>query len=497
VVTDRQVRRLRKLMRTERTLAGAAAKAGMDERTARKYLEAGKLPTEMTVEHQWRTRADPFLTVWPELGTMLQINPGLEAKTLFGYLLRKYPGGFEEGQLRTLQRRVRIWRALEGPPKEVFFPQLYRPGELCESDFTVMNDLGVMIGGERFNHLVYHFVLPYSNWETGTPCFSESLESLSEGLQNALWELGGVPKAHQTDRLTAAVHKPDRPEVFTRAYKGLLDHYGLEGRKTNAASPNENGDVEQRHARLKQAVEQQLLLRGSRDFASRIEYAEFLSTLFAQLNSCRKSRLAEELAVLHRLPLRKLDAFRRLPDVTVSGASTITVVNNTYSVDSRLIGEKVVVRLYSEYLEVWFAQRCLERIPRLRGQGKHFIQYRHIIDWLLRKPGAFENYRYREDLFPTTSFRITYDGLRREHTQQVAAREYLAILSLAAKESESLVEEALGALLELGGTPHQAEVKELVSNWRHQGIPQHEVTVLPVVLSHYDRLLAGCGEEVG
>jgi len=255
--------------------------------------------------------------------------------------------------------------------------------------------------------------------------------------------------------------------------------------------------VEQRHARLKRAVEQQLLLRGSRDFDSRREYAEFLNTLFTQLNSCRQRRLAEELAVLRRLPTRKLEAFRRLPDVSVTSGSTIRVLKNAYSVDSRLIGEKVVVRLYAEYFEVWYAQRCLERIPRLRGHGKHCIQYRHIIDWLLRKPGAFANYRYREDLFPTSRFRITYDGLRREHPEGVAAREYLALLDLAAKESESLVDEALKVLLELGGTPQAAEVKFLLTNWRQQGLPQHEVRVLPVLLSHYDRLLPSREEEVG
>ena len=161
----------------------------------------------------------------------LAINPGLEAKTLFDYLQRKYPGEFSDGQLRTLQRRVKTWRALERPPKEVFFPQEYSPGKLSQSDFTYMNKLGIRIEGRRFNHLMYHFVLPYSNWETGTVCYSESFESLSEGFQNALWELGGVPREHQTDRLSAAVSKTRSPEEFTRRYSALLRHYGIKGRK--------------------------------------------------------------------------------------------------------------------------------------------------------------------------------------------------------------------------------------------------------------------------
>jgi hypothetical protein len=228
MVSDRQVRKLMKLIGRGETLAGSAMKAGMDEKTARRYRDLGRLPSEVAVEHTWRTRPDPFGDVWEEVRSKLDLNPGLEAKTLFEDLQRRYPGRFADGQLRTLQRRVKVWRALEGPPKEVFFDQRHRPGELCQSDFTAMSSLGVRIGGELFQHQLYHFVLPYSNWETGTICFSESFESLSEGLQNALWELGGVPKAHQTDRLSTAVHKMDHPEKFTARYRGLLGHYDLE-----------------------------------------------------------------------------------------------------------------------------------------------------------------------------------------------------------------------------------------------------------------------------
>ena len=200
----------------------AAAKADMDEKTARKYRSLGKLPHEVRVEHFWRTREDPFDDVWAGVEEKLRINPGLEAKTLFEDLQRRYPGRFGDGQLRTLQRRVKIWRALQGPPREVFFPQVHKPGELCQSDFTSMNSLGVTIQRQPFEHLLYHFVLTYSNWEAGTICFSESFESLSEGLQNALWELGGVPERHRTDRLSAAVQKPDQPEEFTQRYRALL-----------------------------------------------------------------------------------------------------------------------------------------------------------------------------------------------------------------------------------------------------------------------------------
>ena len=203
MVTNKQVRRLYMLIKTEKTLAIAASKSGMDEKTARKYLSTQQLPGQMKKPHAWRTRKDPFEEVWSELWEYLQNNPGLEGKTLFEYLQRKYPEQFSEGQLRTLQRKIKNWRALEGPGKEVFFAQEHHPGKLCQSDFTDMSSLGITLEKEPFAHLVYHFVLSYSNWETGTICFSESYESLSTGLQNALWKLGGVPQEHQTDRLSA------------------------------------------------------------------------------------------------------------------------------------------------------------------------------------------------------------------------------------------------------------------------------------------------------
>lgn len=493
MVTDRQVRRLMKLVQKGKTKATAADKAGMDEKTARKYLRLGKLPSEIEVEHTWRTREDSFAEVWEELKAKLEINPGLESKTLFEYLQRCFPGKFSDGQLRTLQRKVKVWRALEGPPKEVFFEQKHSPGELCQTDFTSMNELGITIGGELFDHLMYHFVLTYSNWETGSLCFSESFESLSFGLQRALWKLGGVPEAHRTDRLTAAVQKPESPDEFTQRYQALLHHYGLEGRKIQARKPHENGDVEQRHHRFKKALDQALMLRGSRDFTSRKEYESFLAKLFQQLNAGRREKLAEELKVLRRLPAHKLPACKPLR-VKVSSGATIRVGNNTYSVDSRLIGEKVKVRVYADHLELWYAQKCVERIPRLRGEGKHKIQYRHIIDWLVRKPGAFENYRYREDLFPTSRFRMAYDRLKKQHAAQKAAKEYLRILEMASKEGEALVDEALCSVLLLPEVV-AADVEMFVESYKRRSMPQTEVEIAKPDLRAYDALLS-VGEAV-
>ena len=487
MVTDKQVRRLMELLGKGKNLCASAAKADMDEKTARKYRGLNKLPSEIKIDHAWRTREDPFDEVWEDVKGKLKINPGLEAKTLFEDLQRRHQGDFADGQLRTLQRRVKTWRALEGSPKEVFFPQVHKPGELCQSDFTDMKALGVTILGKPFEHLVYHFVLTYSNWETGTICFSESFESLSEGLQNAVWELGGVPERHRTDRLTAAVQKPDNPEEFTQRYRALLNHYGLQGHKTQPASPNENGDVEQRHYRFKKALEQSLMLRGSCDFTSRQDYAAFLSKLFAQLNAGRRDRFKEEVRLLRRLPTKRLDSCKRL-QVRVGPSSTIRVNHNVYSVDSRLIRENVHIRLYVEHLEVWYAQQCIEEIPRLRGEGKHRIQYRHIIDWLVRKPGAFENYRYREELFPTHRFRMAYDWLKRQNPSR-SAKEYLGVLHLAARQNEAAVDYALRTLIEKEQPISIGAVETIIDTLERIPSPT-QITIAEVDLGAYDALLS-------
>jgi hypothetical protein len=490
MLTDHQVRKLMKLLTAGEPLEAAAMRAGMDPKSARRYRAAGRLPSELRAPHTWRTRQDPFGEVGKELLALLEVNPGLQATTLFVHLQRQYPGRFADGQLRCLQRKVKQWRALEGPAREVFFPQQHHPGDLCASDFCHLSDLGVTIAGRPFGHLLYHFTLTYSNWETGRICFAESFESLSEGLQQALFELGGVPKRHRTDSLTAAVHRPtpDHRRQFTERYQALLSHYGLAAQATNPGRANENGDVESRHHRFKEALDQQLMLRGSREFGNRAEYAAFLRQLFDQLNAGRQERLREELVLLRPLPATRLDACKRLR-VRVGPSSTLAVQKNSYSVHSRLIGEWVEVRIFAEELEVWYGQKRVEHFPRLRGSGGHRIEYRHVIDWLVRKPGAFANYRYRDDLFPTSRFRMAYDQLAARSPGR-AEREYLAILQLAARESETGVDESLRLLLDNDQPVSSAAVKQRMQAGEAVS-PATSVRVAPVDLRCYDALLAG------
>jgi hypothetical protein len=486
LVTDKQVRRLFVLVKTTGNQETAAAKAGMDAKTARKYRRLGKLPSELPVAPRWRNQPDPFIEVWGEICELLEINAGLEAKTIFEFLQRRSPGEFADGQLRTLQRRVKGWRATEGPAKEVFFTQKHSPGRLGASDFTHMEELGITIQGQSFPHLIYHFVLTYSNWEAGTVCYSESFESLCEGLQNAVWELGKVPQRHRTDRLSTAVSNTSDPVEFTERYKGLMRHYGLEAEKTQAGHGNENGDVEQRHHRFKRAIAQELMLRGSRDFASMEAYQRFLRMLFDRLNAGRKQRLAEEMKVMRLLPERRMESCKR-ERVKVDSGSLIYADRNAYSVPSRLIGEQVEARLYMDHVEVWYGQKKVEQMPRLRGRRKHRVDYRHIIDWLVRKPGAFENYRYRDELFPTSRFRMVFDVLQCQLGKPKGSKEYLKILELAAKDSEVQVDEALRSLLEGGIEEISAERIEAMLGF-HRGDAIRDVQVAAVDLGLFDQL---------
>ena len=430
-----------------------------------------------------RTRSDPFESVWTEVKEILKRSPTVEATAVFDHLCRQQAGAFQQGQLRTLQRRIKQWKAEHGEAKEVMFPQKYRPGHQAQSDFTFMGRLGVTIQGQPFPHLLYHFVLAYSNWEATTLCFSESFESLSLGLQNALWELGALPEEHRTDRLSAAVKNLQRDE-FTERYQGLLRHFGMRSSRTQAGKAHENGDVEQAHHRLKRAIEQELLLRCSRDFSSREEYEGFVAVMVDRRNAARQKRLGEELAVMRPLPARRLDDFTR-QWVRVSPSSTIRVRHNTYSVDSRLIGERVQVRVWADQVEVYYGGRCQARMPRLRGEGKHRIDYRHVIHSLVRKPGAFTRYRWREDLFPGILFRVAYDELRQD-CPATADRQYLKILEVAAQEGEQRVREALQVLIERGQRIRFEALRECLVD---PVVEPWEVMVEKMDVGLYDTLL--------
>src|SRR5216117_4014791 len=450
----------------------AAARTGMSERTARKYEQAGQLSSQLKRPHDWQTRANPFEQDWPWVVAQLERDPALQGSTLFALLCERYPDRYRPSQMRTLQRHIARWRAVYGPEQEVIFPQRHQPGERAQSDFTHMEDLGVTIAGEPFPHMVYHFVLTYSNAEAISLCFSETFEALAEGIEKALWQLGGVPEQHRTDHLSAAVRhlRKEEREDWTLRYQALMQHYGMQPTWNNTGVAHENGDVEQSHHRFKQAVDQALRVRSSRDFADRRAYEAFLQNLVAKRNQRRVTRLAQERTALRPLPAAMLAPCKELR-VRVSRFSTIAVLGNTYSVPSRLIGTTLLVRVRSETLEGYVGSSHALTLPRLVGKQQHRIDYHHLIWSLVRKPGAFAAYRYRDDLFPTTTFRLAYDRLVSERVRR-ADQEYVRILYLAASTCESEVETALSLLLEAGKLPTSAAVRDLVSVPSPATVPQ-------------------------
>ncbi len=465
----------------------AAARAGISERTGRTYERQGKLPSQRKRPHDWSSRPNPFEEDWPWVVAQLQQDPALQGTTLFALLCEQHPGRYRPTQVRTLQRHIARWKALHGPEHEVIFEQRHLPGERAQSDFTHMDDLGITLGGEPFRHLIYHFVLTYSNVEVASICFGETFEALAEGLEKAVWQIGGVPQQHRTDHLSAAVrHLPKtEQEEWTTRYQALMAHYGLLPTWNNTSIAHENGDVEQAHHRFKQAVDQALRVRGSRDFADRVAYDNFLQTLVSKRNQTRAARFTAERAALRPLPATALAPCKELR-VTVSRFSTIAVLGNTYSVPSRLIGTAVLVRVRAETLEGYVGTTRAFTLPRLSGKHQHHINYHHIIWSLVRKPGAFANYRYRDELFPTTIFRQSYDRLVGERGLR-ADQQYVRILHLAATTSEAEVETALALLLEAQKPPTFPAVRDLVSPPAASSIPQLDVPALD--LTAYDELI--------
>ena len=484
---DTEVKLYMQVRRTGLSQRRAAAKAGMSERTARKYERAGKLPSQMKQPRTWRTRANPFEEDWPWVVEHLERDPALQGTTLFALVCERHPGRYRPTQMRTLQRQIATWRALHGPEREVIFEQEHTPGERAQSDFTHMKDMAITLAGEAFPHLLFHCVLTYSNMEAVSICFSETFEALAEGIEHALWQFGGVPVQHRTDHLSAAVRhlRLEEQEAWTERYQALMAHYGMQPTWNNTGIAHENGDVEQSHHRFQQAVDQALRVRGSRDFPDRAAYERFLAELVRQRNQTRKARWSQEQPALKPLPMMPLSPCRELR-VPVSRFSTIAVLGNRYSVPSRLIGTTVLVRVHAETLEGYVGTTRAFTLPRLVGKQQTRIEYRHVIWSLVRKPGAFAAYRYREELFPTTIFRQTYDRLRSLLPRR-ADREYVRVLHLAATTSESEVDTALALLLEAKIPPTVEGVRDLLGLSRKAVAPP--LTPAHLDLTTYDWLL--------
>lgn len=475
------------------TIETAAAAAGMSERSAQTWKD-GPMPSATTTPRTWRTRVDPFAAVWAT-----EIEPHLRSDedgellgtTLMDELCRKWPGEFEPGQVRTLQRQIRRWRAEHGPRQEVFFPQEHVPGRLGAFDFTHCGELGVTIAGVHFVHLMFQFVLAWSGWRYISLAMGETYEALLAGLQGALWTLGGVPKKIRQDNLSAATHELAETggRALTTRFAHIVDHYGFESSRIEPGEAHQNGVVEKANDLLKVALGQALKLRGSRDFTTVEVYLAWARGVVEErFHKGRADDLAHERTVLKALPSHRLPEYTEV-DVTVRKWSTVHVAKRAYSVPSRLIGHKLTARVHPDVVEIWIGKSLLETMPRLRGGEHHRIDYRHVIWSLVRKPGAFAAYRYREDLFPSLTFRRGYDALCAGRGDR-ADVEYVRILHLAASTSEADVTRALDALLETGEAFDFIAVKALAQPTT-SAIPHVEIGVPD--LGVYDDLITMAG----
>ena len=480
-----------------KTQETAAAQAGMSVRSARNW-QSGPLPSETRQERTWRTRPDPFDGVWEEeIEPLLQGESAgqLKATTIIEWLEEQHPGRFSASQLRTLQRRLQDWRALHGTDQEVYCPQEHPPGREAQFDFTHGNSLRVTIAGQPHRHQLFQLILSHSGWRYAEVAASETFLALQHGLQGALWTLGGVPLVVRSDNTSAATHEVRRSggRGLNDNYAALLDHYGLRSTRINRGQSHENGVAEQAHYRLKDAIDQALMLRGSRDFDTTDDYADFVGQMVARRNRLVQGKLEQEMACLRPLPPAPIPEYVNYR-AKVRKWSTVQVASRTYSVPSRLIGKEVRIRLYADWVEVYYRDNLVERMARVHGDREANVNYRHVIGSLVRKPGAFARYRFREQLFPTLHFRLAYDALK-EWRGERADVEYVRILHLAATTMEATVDSALDLLLEAGQCFDYAVVRELAEP-KPPEAPLLTLASQPD-LKIYDRLLTGSLAAVG
>jgi hypothetical protein len=431
--------------RQSETASVAAAKAGFSAATAYRIEDDPRLPSQKKAPRR-RRRQDPLAAVWDsEVVPLLKSTPGLRPIAIFDEIRRRHPE-IGAGIRRTLERRIRSWRALNGAEQDVIFRQKHPPGRLGLSDFTDMGDHGVSIAGEPLDHRLYHFRLAFSGWEHAHVVLGgESFVALAEGMQNALWALGRAPLQHRSDSLSAAFRNLDRDarEDLTRRYEALCAHYGMEPTRNNRGVAHENGSIESPHGHLKQAIEDALLPRGTRD-----AYRRFIDEIVGRRNARNGKRLDLERPALQSLPARRTTDYEETI-VTVTSTCGFILKRVFYSVPSRLIGHRLRVRLYDDRLECLLGSTPLMTLRRGRPhcdrKHGHVVDYRHVIHALRRKPMALLNLVYREQLFPRRAYQRAFEALLAGDTEKRACRTTVGLLALA---HDRACEAELAAIIE-------------------------------------------------
>ena len=489
-ITDLQVTKYKEL-RGKHTQEAAAVKTGISVASARRIESSVLLPSQRPLR-EWRTRADPLGEVWEsEVIPMLESAPALMAVTVLEELQRRHPERFDDAVLRTLQRRVRQWRARHGGEREVFFAQVHPPGRLGLSDFTVADELGVNVAGLALPHRLYQFAFAHSGWRHACIVLGgESFQALTAGLQEALWMAGGVPEEHRTDSLSAAFNNLAEQDELTARYRELCAHYGLRASRNNPGVSHENGSIESRQGSLKRALDQALLLRGTREFTNIELYGQFVAETVGRLNA-RCARAWEiERASLRALPIRRTVDFEEI-DARVSKFGLIAVKGVHYSVPSRLIGHRLKVRLHSAHLEAWLGGVQVFECERLRGSvaTRHpkRIDWRHMLPSLRRKPGAFARWVLRDAMFPRSEYAEAWQRMSARLSERDACRLMVDLLDLA--DRANVVAElavVLGVISERDEVPDIEVLREQFAP-RPTGMPVVQV-VLPAA-AVYDELL--------
>jgi len=483
-------------MRHNHSPAIAGAKAGFSSAAAYRFEKDPRLPSQKKTRRE-RRRADPLAGVWDsEVVPLLKDAPGLRPIAIFEELCRRHPE-LSAGTRRTLERRIRGWRAVNGRDREVIFRQEHPPGRMALSDFTEVADLGVTIAGQNLDCRLYHFRLPFSGFEHAHVVLGgESFVALAEGLQNALWALGGVPEQHRTDSLSAAFRNlgAEAKEDLTTRYEAFCAYYGMTPTRNNLGVSHENGSVESSHGHLKSKLADALLLRASRDFGTLPAWRGFVDEIVGRGNARNAKRIDQERLALKPLPLRKTTDYEEV-HVHVTRSSAFILRKVFYTVPSRLIGQRLRVHLHDDRLECFQGSTPILTLRRGRPQpsGKHghVVDYRHIIHSLRRKPMALLNLVYREQLFPRRAFALAFEALLAGLGERPACRAMVGILALAHERGcEAELASALQAELDRGVLP---DLAALIERFRPKDVAWPTVVVTLPSLTLYDQIAINAG----
>jgi hypothetical protein len=489
-------------LRTDHPQMTAAAKAGLSVASARRIDLDPRPPSAKKQRRTWRTRPDPLDGLWEEeIVPLLTAAPGLRPITLFDELARRHPERVGPSFRRTLERRVAHWKALHGSNLNVIFPQIQQPGRMGLSDFTNGNGLGVIVGGQPLDHRLYHFALAFSGFEHAEIVLGgESYPALASGLENALRQLGGVPREHRSDSLSAAFRNLALPDAedLTRRFTALVVHFGMVPTRNNRGVAHENGAIESRHGHFKTRIEQALLLRGSSRFHDLEAYRGFVARVIGLHNRRHAAMIDAERTVLRALPTAPAMTWEAMT-VRVTSASGFLCRRVFYTVPGRLVGHRLQLRIHDDHIEAYLGGSFALTVPRgRRPKGSdiavHVVDYRHIIAALRAKPGALVNLAYRDALWPRPAYRRAWDALVAAGSARDAARTMVGLLALAHDRGvEAELAVAIDAGLDVGELP---DLAAMLRRFTPMAAAAPEVLVILPPLASFDRLIAMAGASL-